>query len=107
MLIARCYSPAAERLGAPEEVVGIDFTDAMIEAASEGTAGRGLKVHVSVMDTEVLSFPDASFDCVTRCFGMVFSRGWDRTLAHLRRMRKPGERFAIATGQVRARRRSG
>jgi ubiquinone/menaquinone biosynthesis C-methylase UbiE len=57
--------PAAERVGAGGEVVGVDLANAMAHAASEEAARRGLKAHVSVMDAEELTFPDEVFDFVT------------------------------------------
>lgn len=92
--------PAAERVGAGGEVVGIDLADAMAHATSEEAATRGLKARVSVMDAEELSFPDASFDYVTCGFGIMFFPDQDRSLAQMRRVLKPGGRLAISTWQV-------
>ena len=92
--------PAAERVGAGGEVVGIDLADAMALATSEEAASRGLKARVSVMDAEELTFQDASFDFVTCGFGIMFFPDQDRGLAQMRRVLKPGGRLAISTWQV-------
>jgi ubiquinone/menaquinone biosynthesis C-methylase UbiE len=92
--------PVAERVGAGGEVVGIDLADAMAQATNEEAARRGLKTRVHVMDAEALTFPDASFDCVTCGFGIMFFPDQDRGLAHMRRVLKPGGRLAISTWQV-------
>jgi SAM-dependent methyltransferase len=92
--------PAADRVGAGGEVVGIDLADAMASATSEEAATRGLNARVSVMDAEELSFPDASFDYVTCGFGIMFFPDQVRSLAEMRRVLKPGGRLAISTWQV-------
>ena len=92
--------PAAERVGAGGEVVGIDLADAMAHATSEEAASRGLKARVSVMDAEELTFPDESFDCVTCGFGIMFFPDQDRGLAHMRRVLKPGGCLGLSTWRV-------
>ncbi len=92
--------PAAERVGAGGKVVGIDLADAMAHATNAEAASRGLKARVSVMDAEELSFPAASFDCVTCGFGIMFFPVQDRGLAQMRRVLKPGGWLAISTWQV-------
>jgi len=92
--------PAAERVGAGGEVVGIDLAEAMAHATSEEAASRGLKARVNVMDAEELTFPDESFDCVTCGFGIMFFPDQDRGLAQMRRVLKPGGCLAISTWRV-------
>ena len=92
--------PAAERVGAGGEVVGIDLAEAMAHATSEEAASRGLKARVNVMDAEELTFPDESFDCVTCGFGIMFFPDQDRGLAQMRRVLKSGGCLAISTWRV-------
>jgi ubiquinone/menaquinone biosynthesis C-methylase UbiE len=92
--------PVAERVGAGGEVVGIDLADAMAQATNEEAARRGLKARLSVMDAEALTFPDASFDCVTCGFGIMFFPDQDRGLAHMRRVLKAGGCLALSTWRV-------
>ena len=92
--------PVAERVGTGGEVVGIDLADAMAHATSEEAASRGLKARVNVMDAEELTFPDASFDCVTCGFGIMFLPDQDRGLAQMRRVLKPGGCLALSTWRV-------
>ena len=92
--------PVAERVGAGGEVVGIDLADAMAHATSEEAASRGLKARVNVMDAEELTFPDASFDCVTCGFGIMFLPDQDRGLEQMRRVLKPGGCLALSTWRV-------
>lgn len=92
--------PVAERVGAGGEVVGIDLSDAMANATSEEAASRGIKACVFVMDAEELTFADASFDCVTCGFGIMFFPDQDRGLAQMRRVLKPGGCLALSTWRV-------
>jgi SAM-dependent methyltransferase len=92
--------PAAERVGANGEVVGIDLADVMVRATSEEGMRRGLKVDVSVMDAEELNFPDEAFDCVTCGFGIMFFPDQDRGLSQMRRVLKSGGRLALSTWRV-------
>ena len=92
--------PAAGRVGAGGEVIGVDLADAMAHATSEEAARRGLKARVSVMDAEELTFPDEVFDFVTCGFGIMFFPDQDRGLAQMRRVLKPGGCLAISTWEV-------
>jgi len=76
--------PAAERVGAGGEAIGVDLADAMAHATSEEAARRGLKARVSVMDAEELTFPDEVFDFVICGFGIMFFPDQDRSLAQMR-----------------------
>jgi ubiquinone/menaquinone biosynthesis C-methylase UbiE len=90
------FFPAAESVGDGGDVVGIDLAEAMAQATSEEAAARGLKARVSVMDAEELSFPDASFNCVTCGFGIMFFPDQDQGLAQMRRVLKPDGQLAIS-----------
>jgi SAM-dependent methyltransferase len=92
--------PVAELVGTGGEVVGIDLADAMAYATSQEAARRDLKARVHVMDAEELTFPDASFDCVTCGFGIMFFSDQDRGLAQMRRVLKAGGCLALSTWRV-------
>ncbi len=92
--------PAAERVGASGEVVGIDLAEAMVRATGDEAKHRGLPATVRVMDAEQLDFPDASFDCVLCGFGVMFFPDLPHTLAEFRRVLKPGGRLGVSTWRV-------
>jgi len=92
--------PAAERVGAGGEVVGVDLAEVMADATNKEAGRRGLKARVSVMDAEALTFPDESFDFVTCGFGIMFFPDQDRSLAQMRRVLKPGGSLALSTWRV-------
>ncbi len=92
--------PAAERAGAGGAVVGIDLSEAMVQAAREEAARRGLAADVRVMDAERLDFPDASFDRVLCGFGVMFFPDLPQALAECRRVLRPGGRIGVSTWQM-------
>lgn len=54
-------------------------------------------IELHQMDASALRFPDASFDAVTCAFGLMFCPNPARVLSEIRRVLKPGGRFAIST----------
>jgi ubiquinone/menaquinone biosynthesis C-methylase UbiE len=92
--------PAAERVGAAGEVVGVDLAEGMVQATNEEAARRGVAARVHVMDAEHLDFPDAAFDRVFCAFGIMFFPHQDRALGEFRRVLKPGGRLGVSTWQT-------
>ncbi len=76
-------------------VVGLDFTAAMLAAAREKAAARGLdSVRFVAGDALALPFEDASFDAVTVGFGLRNVSDLPRALAEMARVLRPGGRMA-------------
>ena len=93
--------PAAEKVGAGGEVVGIDISPGMVKETGAEIARQGLKnVQLRQMDAEDLDFPDASFDYVLCGFALHFFPHLDRGLAEFRRVLKPQGRVAVSTWGV-------
>lgn len=92
--------PAAERVGASGEVVGIDLAEGMVRLTREEATRRGMAVSLQVMDAEALDFPDATFDRVLCGFGIMFFPRLDRALGEFRRVLKPGGRVGLSTWGV-------
>lgn len=88
--------PVARRVGPKGRVVATDVDPAM-RAATERRAGEaGLaNVEVREMNMHELHFPDASFDAVTMGFALMFSPEPVKIAAEIRRVLKPGGRFAL------------
>src|SRR5260221_11096037 len=55
------------------------------------------------MDMQALAFPDATFDAATCRFGMMFCPDPVKAASEIRRVLKPGARFATAVWDVPAR----
>ena len=79
---------AAARCGC--EVTGIDYVPALLERARARAAAEGLEVEFAEGDAEHLAFPDASFDAVLSCLGVMFTPDQERAAAELARVCRPG-----------------
>ncbi len=81
------------------EVVGLDFSGAMLEIAEK----RRQKNPQSPIpnprfvqgDAQQIPFPDAMFDAVTVGYGLRNLASWEAGLAEMRRVAKPGGRLVV------------
>src|SRR5215208_6102197 len=92
--------PAAERVGAAGEAVGVDLAEGMVQATNEEATRRGVATRLHVMDAERLDFPDETFDRVFCGFGIMFFPRQDRALGEFQRVLKPGGRLGMSTWQL-------
>ena len=88
---------ALARRGA--EVTGLDFSPAMLEIA-EARRQRNFKSQISNLkfmpgDALQIPFPDAAFDIVTVGYGLRNLTSWEKGLAEMRRVAKPGARLVV------------
>src|SRR5699024_2387409 len=81
----------AEEVGTEGKVVGLDFSENMLEVAQEKLTAQGHE-HVSFVhgDAMDLPFPDNSFDYVTIGFGLRNVPDYEQTLREMYRVIKPG-----------------
>ncbi len=84
----------AARAGA--QVTGLDLTPALLEAARENARIARQSIVWTEGDAEHLPYPDASFDLVVSQFGHIFAPRPDVAITEIRRVLKPGGRFAFA-----------
>ena len=84
--------PAA-RAGA--KVTGIDIATNLIEKAHARAQRENLDVHFDEGDTEMLPYPDASFDVVVSLIGAMFAPRPDLVAAELKRVCRPGGRIIM------------
>ncbi len=75
-------------------VVGVDFTDAMLELARRKIASHGPAPEFCHADALNLPFADGSFDAVTIGFGLRNVTDVPRALAEMRRVLRPDGRMA-------------
>ena len=80
------------------EVVGLDFSEAMLEIAE--TRRRNLKSQISNLkfiqgDAQRIPFSDASFDVVTVGYGLRSLASWETGLAEMCRVARPGARLVV------------
>jgi len=84
------YGAAAmARVGA--HVTGTDFADAMVEEARR----RNPRLTFEAADAEALPYPDASFDRVLCCFGVLHFANPDQAFAEVARVLRPQGRFTF------------
>ena len=86
---------ALARRGA--DVTGVDFSPAMLEIA-EARRLRNFKSQISYLkfmpgDALQIPFPDASFDIVTVGYGLRNLTSWEKGLAEMHRVARPGARL--------------
>ncbi len=91
---------ASDVVGSAGDVVGIDFAEQMVHAASAEAVRRGLTADIQVMDAENISFADATFDRVLCGFGIMFFPNQERALGEFRRVLKADGKVAVSTWQV-------
>jgi SAM-dependent methyltransferase len=85
----------AARCGAT--VTGMDLTPALLEQARENSRIARMEGIVwTEGDAEDLPYPDASFDVVLSQFGHIFAPRPEVAVSEIRRVLKPGGRFAFA-----------
>lgn len=79
--------PAAER-GA--NVVASDLTPELFDAGRRAAAERGVEIDWREADAEALPFPDAAFDAVLSCVGVMFAPHHQASADELVRVLRPG-----------------
>ena len=79
---------AAARCGC--QVTGIDYVPGLLERARARAAAEGLEIEFAEGDAEDLAFPDASFDAVLSCLGVMFTPRQEQAAAELLRVCRPG-----------------
>jgi len=88
---------ALARRGA--QVTGLDFSRNMLEVAeSRRSKNSGLKTQNPIFiqgDAQEIPFSEATFDAVTVGYGLRNLTSWEKGLAEMRRVAKPGARLIV------------
>jgi SAM-dependent methyltransferase len=88
---------AARAVGQRGQVVGIDLSERMVDAAQRrASAGELSNCGFSRMDAETLAFPDARFDVVLCALGLMYMPDPKRALREMHRVLRPGGRASLA-----------
>jgi SAM-dependent methyltransferase len=84
---------AAATAGA--QVVASDLTPELFEAGRRAAARAGVEVDWQEADAESLPYPDAGFDAVISCVGVMFAPRHGVAAAELLRVCRPGGRIGL------------
>jgi SAM-dependent methyltransferase len=95
---------AARAVGPAGQVVGVDISARMVDAARE-RAGRAGLAHARFerMDAEHLELPGAGFDVVTCALGLMYLPDPERAVREMLRQLRPGGRVVLAVWGERSR----
>lgn len=99
---------AARAVGPAGRVLGIDLSEAMVQAARQRARDLGCRqAHFARMDAEWLELPDAGpdagFDLALCSLGLMYVPNPDAALRELRRVLRPGGRAVLSVWGERAR----
>ncbi|MFJ3930032.1 class I SAM-dependent methyltransferase [Streptomyces sp. NPDC090029] len=72
------------------EVVATDLTPALLERGRLAAEESGVRLEWREADAEALPFPDAAFDTVMSCVGVMFAPHHEAAAAELLRVCRPG-----------------
>lgn len=94
---------AATAVGPAGEVLGIDLSGRMVDAAGRIARQRQVaNARFERMDGEALALPDASFDAALCALGLMYMPDPQQAVAQMRRVLRPGGRMALAVWGERA-----
>jgi len=95
---------AARAVGPDGQVLGIDLSGQMVDAAGQRARERRLSnVSFARMDAEALDLPDASFDAALCALGLMYMPDPAQALREMRRVLRPGGRLGLAVWGERSR----
>jgi demethylmenaquinone methyltransferase/2-methoxy-6-polyprenyl-1,4-benzoquinol methylase len=85
----------ADRVGPSGAVIGVDFSEPMLERATAKAAANGAPATFQVADALELPFGDSEFDGATVAFGARNLSDLDRGLAEMARVVRSGGRVVV------------
>lgn len=91
------FAITSYRILKPEEIIGIDISDGMLEMGQKKIMKYGLQGRIRLLngDSEAIFFSDDSFDAVTVAFGVRNFENLEKGLSEIYRVLKPGGKLIV------------
>lgn len=77
------------------DVVACDLTPELLTAGEQAARARGARLSWQQADAEQLPYPDAEFDVVLSCLGVMFTPRHDLSAGEMLRVCRPGGRIGL------------
>lgn len=88
---------AAQAVGLTGQVLGVDLSGRMIDAARQLAGKRRVEnASFARMDAELLQLPDASFDAALCALGLMYMPDPEKAVREMMRVLRPGGRLGLA-----------
>lgn len=95
---------AARAVGPEGQVLGVDLSDLMVQAARARAQAQGFEnTAFERMDAEKLALPDCSQDAALCALGLMYMPEPERAVSEMQRVLRPGGRMVLAVWGERAR----
>jgi ubiquinone/menaquinone biosynthesis C-methylase UbiE len=78
-------------------VTGVDIAEALLDQARAKARAAGVQVEWRLGDAQALPLPDASFDVVSSCFGLIFAPDASAVADEVARVCRPGGRLGLTS----------
>ena len=81
----------------PEKIIGIDISEGMLQLGRQKVANAGLqdKIELVTGDSEIIHYPNDTFDAITVAFGVRNFENLKKGLAEMLRVLKPGGKLVV------------
>ena len=87
----------ADKILSPKKITGIDISTGMLEIGKAKILKLGLQNKIELVkgDSEIINFPDASFDAITVAFGVRNFENLEKGLSEMLRVLRPGGKLVV------------
>ncbi|TKK69304.1 bifunctional demethylmenaquinone methyltransferase/2-methoxy-6-polyprenyl-1,4-benzoquinol methylase UbiE [Ilyomonas limi] len=81
----------------PKKIIGIDISEGMLQLGRQKVAKAGLEgvIELRSGDSEIINYPNDTFDAITVAFGVRNFENLERGLAEMLRVLRPGGKLVV------------